>query len=139
MPFNLDEKSRKILSTVKPELQKVVLEATKISKVPFAIVSGNRTQKEQAYLYAQGRTRPGPKITWTLRSNHMGGGAIDFSLVDAMGKPTNTDPKTWPTAAKTYKPVADALKAAGAKLGTPVYWGYDMWQKDFGHVQLKKQ
>ena len=69
----------------------------------------------------------------------MGGHAIDFSLVDEKGRPTNTDPKTWPMAAKTYKPVAEAMKAAGKELGVPVYWGYDMWKKDFGHIQTIKQ
>ena len=29
-----------------------------------------RTPEEQAVLYAQGRTTPGPKVTWTLRSKH---------------------------------------------------------------------
>lgn len=29
-----------------------------------------RSQERQKYLYAQGRTRPGNKVTWTLNSNH---------------------------------------------------------------------
>lgn len=141
--FKLDPTSEKILSTVKPELQKVIHRAAELTTVPFAIVSGNRTEEEQKRLYGQGRPdfpkygRPGMKITWTLKSNHMGGGAIDFSAVDEKGKPNNHDPKTWNSA--HYKPIADVIKAAGKELGIPVYWGFDMWKKDWGHVQLKKQ
>lgn len=139
MTWVLDKYSILQLATVKPSLRKVVLRAVELSPVPFMIVSGNRTAAQQRYLYAQGRTRKGPKITWTLKSNHMGGGAIDFSLVDAKGKPTNTDPKTWKNAAKTYGVVATAMKKAGLELGIPVQWGFDMWKKDFGHVQLKRK
>jgi peptidoglycan L-alanyl-D-glutamate endopeptidase CwlK len=139
MAWVLDKRSRRVLSTVRPELQKVIQRAVEISPVPFAVVSGNRTAAEQRWLYSQGRTRPGPKITWTLRSNHMGGRAIDFSLVDANGRPTNTDPKTWKNAPKTYGVVATAIKAAGKEVGVPVYWGYDMWKKDFGHIQMVAQ
>lgn len=134
----LSEASLKILSTVKPELQKVVLRAAETCPVPFAVVSGNRTAAEQRMLYAKGRTAPGPKVTWTLNSNHMGARAIDFSLVDSKGQPTNGDPRTWKDAAVTYKPVAEAMKKAGNELGTPVEWGYDLWHKDYGHVQLIK-
>lgn len=131
----LDAASLKKLATVKPQLQRVIKRAAEISVVPFAVVSGNRTQKEQIYLYAQGRTRPGLKITWTLHSNHMGGRAIDFSAVDAKGKPSNMDPKTWNAA--HYKPIAEAIKTAAKELGIPVSWGIDMWHKDWGHIQLK--
>lgn len=38
-----------------------------------------RSEEEQRRLYAQGRTTPGPIVTWTLRSKHL--------LVDAEGRP----------------------------------------------------
>ncbi|MCA9340136.1 MAG: hypothetical protein KDA17_04450, partial [Candidatus Saccharibacteria bacterium] len=31
----------------------------------------SRTQAEQAEKYAQGRTKPGEIVTWTLKSNHI--------------------------------------------------------------------
>jgi peptidoglycan L-alanyl-D-glutamate endopeptidase CwlK len=46
----------------------------------FKVTSGNRTQAEQDALYAQGRTTPGAKVTWTRRSRHIGGRAIDITL-----------------------------------------------------------
>jgi len=46
----------------------------------FKVTSGNRTQAEQDALYAQGRTKPGVVVTWTRKSRHIGGRAIDLTL-----------------------------------------------------------
>jgi peptidoglycan L-alanyl-D-glutamate endopeptidase CwlK len=48
--------------------------------VDIKIVCSLRSQAEQAKLYAQGRTIPGPRVTWTLRSKHSTGNAVDFGL-----------------------------------------------------------
>ena len=132
--FKLDPRSLKILSTVNKDLQRVILRAAELTTVPFAVVSGLRTKEQQAYLYAQGRTRPGPKITWTLKSNHMGGLAIDFSAVGEDGKPNNHDSRTW--SLKYYEPIAKTILKAGEELGIKVYW--PLWKKgDLGHISLK--
>lgn len=39
-----------------------------------------RSQERQAYLYAQGRTRPGQIVTWTLNSYHASGLAFDLAV-----------------------------------------------------------
>lgn len=39
-----------------------------------------RPQERQNYLWAQGRTRPGPEVTWTLNSNHTPGFAWDIGV-----------------------------------------------------------
>ncbi|WP_342558939.1 M15 family metallopeptidase [Metasolibacillus sp. FSL K6-0083] len=39
-----------------------------------------RSQERQNYLYAQGRTRPGPIVTWTLNSNHTSRLAWDIAV-----------------------------------------------------------
>jgi peptidoglycan L-alanyl-D-glutamate endopeptidase CwlK len=133
--FKLSPESEKILSTVRPDLQRVIRRAAELTTVPFAVVSGNRTQAQQDYLYAQGRTRPGMVITWTRNSNHMGGGAIDFSAVDDKGKPTNHLKHTWNTT--YYRPIAETILAAGKELDIPVEW--PLWRKgDWGHIQLVK-
>jgi peptidoglycan L-alanyl-D-glutamate endopeptidase CwlK len=133
--FRLSPASEKILSTVRPDLQKVIRRAAELTTVPFAVVSGNRTQAQQDYLYAQGRTRPGPVITWTRNSNHMNAAAIDFSAVDVKGNPTNHLKHTWN--AGYYKPIADTILLAGRELGIPVEW--PLWKKgDWGHIQLVK-
>jgi peptidoglycan L-alanyl-D-glutamate endopeptidase CwlK len=133
--FKLSPASEKILSTVRPDLQKVIRRAAELTTTPFAVVSGNRTQAQQDYLYAQGRTRPGMVITWTRNSNHMGGAAIDFSAVDTKGNPTNHLKHTWN--AGYYKPIADVILAAGKECNIPVEW--PLWKKgDWGHIQLVK-
>jgi peptidoglycan L-alanyl-D-glutamate endopeptidase CwlK len=135
MAFKLSPASEKILSTVRPDLQRVIRRAAELSTVPFAVVSGNRTQAQQDYLYAQGRTRPGMVITWTRNSNHMHGAAIDFSAVDERGNPTNHLKHTWN--AGYYKPIAETILAAGEELGIAVEW--PLWKKgDWGHIQLRK-
>lgn len=39
-----------------------------------------RSPERQKYLYAQGRTRPGNIVTWTLKSNHSGRLAWDIAV-----------------------------------------------------------
>ncbi|KYG90409.1 peptidoglycan L-alanyl-D-glutamate endopeptidase [[Bacillus] sp. KCTC 13219] len=39
-----------------------------------------RSQERQNYLYAQGRTRPGAIVTWTLKSNHSSKLAWDIAV-----------------------------------------------------------
>ncbi|MGE7132673.1 M15 family metallopeptidase [Lysinibacillus xylanilyticus] len=39
-----------------------------------------RSQARQNYLYEQGRTRPGDKVTWTLSSNHTSRRAWDIAV-----------------------------------------------------------
>lgn len=39
-----------------------------------------RSPARQQYLYAQGRTRPGPVVTWTLNSNHASRLAWDIAV-----------------------------------------------------------
>jgi len=51
-------------------------------KIPVLIYCSIRTPQEQEELYAQGRTKPGPKVTNArgipAQSLHIGGHAIDF-------------------------------------------------------------
>ena len=42
------------------------------------VFESRRSLARQLWLYAQGRTRPGPKITWTLASKHLSGKAVDI-------------------------------------------------------------
>lgn len=145
--MKLSERSLKILSTVKPDLQKVVSRAIEISEVDFGVTCGNRTQEEQNELYAKGRTREqldkaglyhvdpklGPIVTWTLNSNHIGGNAVDL-LPYINGKAewdNNGKLGLWPKIAK-------AMKQAANELNIPITWGGD-WQKtpDRPHFELK--
>jgi peptidoglycan L-alanyl-D-glutamate endopeptidase CwlK len=78
-----DPRSEKNLATVEPRLQKIgreLLRRLAAEGLTFKVTSGNRTKAEQAALYAQGRTKPGPVVTWTMKSRHIGGKAIDITL-----------------------------------------------------------
>ena len=75
--------SRKVEDLV-PELQeKFKLFATRMAEtgIPFALTCTYRTQEEQYALYAQGRTKPGPKVTWTLKSKHIDRKAFDIVIL----------------------------------------------------------
>jgi hypothetical protein len=131
----LNDSSNKKLSKVDPLLREVIEYAaqTAPSNIEFQIVQGLRTQAEQNALYAQGRTKPGKIVTWTKNSNHMDkdrdgdGDAIDFQAY-INGK------ATWDE--KAFVPVAKHIKEAARIKGIKVQWGYDLWKKDYGHIQL---
>lgn len=123
----LDPRSLKVLASVLPRLQTVALRAAEITTQPFAIVQGNRTQAQQNRLYAQGRTSPGPIVTWTRKSKHIGGKALDFAAL-VNGK-INWD-------AKFYPPIAAAFHLASMETGIGIEWGGEWRTKDFGHIEL---
>ena len=60
--------------------------AMESEKINYIITCTRRTEKEQAALYAQGRTKPGPIVTWTMYSKHLTGDAFDFVIM-VNGKP----------------------------------------------------
>jgi hypothetical protein len=71
-----------------PELRAALAERGVEINAPEAGNIGNiRTPGQQAALYAQGRTAPGPVVTGTLNSNHLTGNALDVV-------PMNTDAGT---------------------------------------------
>lgn len=81
--WRADERSERNLATVQPQLQRLgreLLRRLAAEGLIFKVTSGSRTREEQAALYAQGRTKPGPIVTWTMKSRHIGGRAIDITL-----------------------------------------------------------
>lgn len=48
--------------------------------IPFIFTCTRRTIEEQEELYARGRTKPGRKVTWTLKSKHIDGMAFDIVI-----------------------------------------------------------
>lgn len=119
---------RQKLQGVEPDLVKVVQRASQISMHGFRIVQGKRSQVEQDRLYEQGRRRPGSIVTWTRNSQHTEGRAIDFQPFDVEGRPT------WHP--RAFESVAGEFKRAAAEVGVRIDWGYDLWGKDLGHIEL---
>jgi peptidoglycan L-alanyl-D-glutamate endopeptidase CwlK len=81
--WQADPRSEKNLATVQPQLQRLgreLLRRLAAEGLTFKVIQGRRTPAQQAALYAKGRTAPGPKVTWTLKSRHLTGRAIDIAL-----------------------------------------------------------
>lgn len=141
MGYQFGARSLQNLQGVHPNLQKVLKEAIKTSPVDFTITEGVRTAKRQAELYAQGRTKPGPKVTnvngTTSKSNHQVkydgyGHAVDlypFFLGQVQVHHKDT--------IKNLEKIAIHIKATAKCLGVPITWGGDWEMGDFPHFELK--
>lgn len=90
MAFRLGAQSRARLAGVHPDLIRVVERAIQLSTVDFSVLEGVRTPQRQRELYAQGLTKPGPKVTWTLTSNHFVNAQTGYGhAVDLIPFPVN--------------------------------------------------
>lgn len=134
MPF-LSQKSRKQLEGVDQVLIDILTVAIADSPFDFGIPpdGGVRTTARQQELYAQGRTKPGKKITWVdgieKRSRHQEGKAFDiYAYVDGKA--------TWDV--KYYEPIARHLqKVAKEKFNVDLKWGGDFKiTKDRPHFEI---
>lgn len=94
--------------------------------IDFIITCTRRSQTEQQELYAQGRTAPGPIVTWTLNSKHLTGDAFDFVIM-VTGKPD------W---RMNRKDLWDRAVEIGKSLGLSQVVGKDGKVKEFAHLQL---
>lgn len=56
------------------KIERVMQEFEKHTGEALTLVEGFRSQARQDYLYAQGRTRPGPKVTWVRSTRWHGAG-----------------------------------------------------------------
>jgi peptidoglycan L-alanyl-D-glutamate endopeptidase CwlK len=120
--------TRKHLQELDPQLARLAQRTSEIGVHRFWIVQGKRSQSEQDQLYEQGRSRPGQLVTWTRNSKHVAGQAIDFQPLDIEGRPTRDR--------RAYESVANDFKLVAAELGVRIDWGYDLWKKDLGHIEL---
>lgn len=84
------------------------------------ITEGYRSQERQNELYAQGRTKPGNIVTWTLNSVHTQRKAIDIAW---------NHPELYPSDLDLWKEVGKIASVYG------IDWGYDLWGKDLPHFQ----
>lgn len=118
MTFALSKTSLARLDGVDPRLVAIVKRAIQISTVDFMVVEGVRTLARQRELYAQGRTKPGKVVTWTLKSKHIEGRAVD--LLPA--------PYDWKDP-KGFDAVIRAMMEAAGELGVGVRSGAD-WNQN---------
>lgn len=131
----LDERTEKNLATVLPSLQRAI-RAWMVQRVlPWAakrgvavrVICGTRSYAEQDALYAQGRTKPGKKVTNARGgySNHNFGTAVDLGIFEG-GKYLEAD-----------APYRELARECGLPDGC--LWGGN-WQSmpDAPHYQLAK-
>lgn len=107
------------LEGLHPDLVAVVLRAIQISEQDFMVTCGVRTYADQAELYAQGRTKPGPVVTWTMQSRHMPQPDGYGYAVDVVPYPVD-----WNTPAK-FDAIANAMMQAADEIGVKIRWGAD--------------
>lgn len=123
----LNERSRKNLLGVHPDLVRVVERAAELSPVPFVVTEGLRNLDRQKALKAAGKS-------WTLDSRHLSGHAVDLVDADNFGyeMPDMTA-------------IGKAMKQAAAELNVPLEWGANVkyggdWKtlNDSPHFELPK-
>ena len=69
-------------SGVDQRLVDIAQEACQALQFDVIVVEGVRTIQRQLDLYAQGRTKPGKVVTWTMNSKHIDGLAVDLAPYD---------------------------------------------------------
>ncbi|MBN8552183.1 MAG: M15 family metallopeptidase [Caulobacterales bacterium] len=120
----LGQTSRARLRRVHPRLVRVVERAIELTAQDFMVLEGVRTPSRQKWLYAQGRTRPGPRVTWTLNSRHFVNPATGYGhAVDLVPFPID-----W-SDLKKFDAISRAMFAAADDLGVTICWGAD-WDRD---------
>lgn len=119
--YRLGKRSLARLSSVHPDLARVVQRAITLTEVDFAVLEGKRSLEKQTRLVAAGASR-------TMRSRHLTGHAVDLGAWVEGGIRWD-----WPL----YTQIARAMKTAAEELGVPLEWGGD-WSsfKDGPHFQL---
>ncbi|MFO1418212.1 MAG: M15 family metallopeptidase [Methylotetracoccus sp.] len=124
----VDNRSEKTIATLLPNVRPIaraLVQKAALAGITIKVISGLRTYAEQDELYAQGRTKPGPKVTNARGgySNHNFGIAFDVGFFEG-GKYLSESVK--------YK----AVGALGTDLG--LEWGGN-WKTivDQPHFQLR--
>jgi len=119
MSYQLSARSLNNLKGVNLLLVAVVTRAIEITTQDFIVIEGLRTQARQDELWAQGRTKPGPIVTWTNdASSHGSGRAVDLCPY----------PVDW-TDLKKFDAIAEAMFTEANELGVTLRWGAD-WDQD---------
>ena len=112
MNYSLSETSLSRLSRVDARLVAVVKRAIQITTQDFMVLEGYCSQERQDELYAQGRTKPGPVVTWVKVGTHTSGTAVDLVPY----------PVDWNDLSK-FDAISKAMFDAAKELGVKIRWG----------------
>lgn len=131
-------RSKTSLAGIHPDLVRVLNAAIVDTPIDFTVTDGVRTTAQQQSLYAQGRSKPGPRVTNAdgvrNRSNHQPhadgyGHAVDlYPYINGRVDVDND---------RALTVIAGHIKAVAARLGVPLTWGGD-WKSPYdpGHFEL---
>lgn len=133
MTYAFGPQSLKRLEGVHPKMVAVVhgalailneWKAAGVATCDLMVLEGVRTPARQKELYAQGRTKPGNVVTWTLESNHFVNKKTGYGhAVDLVPYPVDWNDL------KKFDLISRAMMASAAKLNIPIRWGAD-WDRD---------
>jgi peptidoglycan L-alanyl-D-glutamate endopeptidase CwlK len=147
MTYKLGSRSIENLKSVHPDLKRVREASITDSPVDFTVTEGLRSTARQKALFAQGRSKPGLKVTnkdgVKSISNHQDeadgkkdgkGSAVDlypFFLGKVQVDHEDTIPK--------LKQISTHIKKKAKELGIAIVWGGD-WKNPYDppHFELKK-
>lgn len=135
-----DERTERNLATLDPKaippFRRFIAEAKREAAkygCQYVAISGNRSYAEQDALYAQGRTKPGPKVTNAKggESNHNFGIALDFGVFRNGAYLDGGNPADAKLASDIHKAASTHAAANG------IEWG-GSWVsfKDFPHFEI---
>lgn len=128
LQFRFGNRSESNLVGVHPRHIKVVRLALLITEIDFLVYEGVRTLQRQRELYAQGRSKAGNIVTWTMSSKHLKqpdgyGHAVDLLPINPATKKPDWD------FSEGFSHVAASMLAAAEFLETPIRWGRD-WNRN---------
>jgi peptidoglycan LD-endopeptidase CwlK len=113
----LTQRDKLRLVGVKEAMVRVVSRCAALYPGTFMVVEGLRTKERQAELFAQGRTKPGKIVTWTMASKHITGDAVDVAPVVGGAIPWGNP--------KAFDELAQCMFAAAKQEGVVICWGAD--------------
>ena len=145
--YSFTQSSLDKMKKVHPKLVEVMKTAIENSPFDFRITDGARTAEEQNYLYQQGRTRPGQKVTncdgYKAKSNHQiksdgYGHAVD---IFPCGVIENGEYRKFTSAEgydkKKLKSIANHILAVAKSKNVNIEWGGNWKMHDTPHFELK--
>lgn len=126
---SFSQRSKDAMKGIHPDLRKVMDAAIIDSPVDFTVVMGGRTTAQQQALYAQGRTKPGPRVTNAdgvrNKSNHQAKADGYFHAVDLYpyydGQVQIHDKQVIPK----LRQIATHIKKKAKDMGIKITWGGD--------------
>lgn len=124
MDYQLGKSSRKKLIGLNPILAFAVCKAIELTEQDFTVFEGLRNIATQRHYVNIGSS-------WTLRSHHLTGDAVDLIPYE-VGRGVSWDFH------EEFVAISVAMKSIIIMYELPISWGYDLWGKDAGHWQMKK-